>query len=378
MDLVSKTTVFEARTHGYHIYRIPCLAATERGTLIASVEARRGVGGDWDTSDIVFRRSLDLGKSWEEIRTLAAQPNHVAGPMNNCVMIVDQQEALLHVLYCQHYGRVFYTFSCDEGITFIQPRDITEVFENVHATYPWRVVATGPGHGIQLSSGRLIVPVWMSEGSGTEFGLGKLGHRPSMVTTIFSDDHGESWQTGEIVVRDGDRSIDGREIANPSEAVAVEIMNGIEMQQAATPQFREGSVCLNIRSESEVLRRLVATSPDGASGWSLPWFDDALLEPICMASLVAAKDPERLIFANPDTLEITMGQQWNARDRKRLTAQVSYDQGTTWKEKMVIEEGPAGYSDMVVLPGGEIGILYECGIIEHMADTRSIVFARFS
>ena len=33
-----------------------------------------------------------------------------------------------------------------------------------------------------------MVPVWISDGSGTEFGPGKLGHRPSSVACIYSDD----------------------------------------------------------------------------------------------------------------------------------------------------------------------------------------------
>ena len=40
---------------------------------------------------------------------------------------------------------------------------------------------------------------------------------------------------------------------------------------------------LNSRSESKRHRRLVTISPDGATDWSEPRFDEQLLEPICMA-----------------------------------------------------------------------------------------------
>ena len=36
------------------------------------------------------------------------------------------------------------------------PVDITASFEPFRARYNWKVIATGPGHGIQLRTGRLI------------------------------------------------------------------------------------------------------------------------------------------------------------------------------------------------------------------------------
>ena len=38
----------------------------------------------------------------------------------------------------------------------------------------------------------MIVPVWLSDGSGTEMGRGYRGHRPSVVALIYSDDHGQT------------------------------------------------------------------------------------------------------------------------------------------------------------------------------------------
>ena len=60
-------------------------------------------------------------------------------------------------------------------------------------------------------------------------------------------------------------------LVNPNETTAVELS--------------DGRVMLNIRSESKQHRRAVAVSPDGATSWTKPAFDDALVEPVCMASL---------------------------------------------------------------------------------------------
>ena len=42
--ICEKTTLFDARTEGYHTYRIPGLLVTKRGVVMATAEARRGTG----------------------------------------------------------------------------------------------------------------------------------------------------------------------------------------------------------------------------------------------------------------------------------------------------------------------------------------------
>jgi sialidase-1 len=286
----------------------------------------------------------------------------------------------VHALYCHNYARVFYTQSLDDGATFAAPVEITASLEAFREVYPWRVIATGPGHGIQLQrgphAGRLIVPVWMSDGSGTEFGAGKLGHRPSSVAGIYSDDGGWTWQCGGFVAHTGDCTRgDARigmraHVIHPSETLPVEL--------------DDGRVLFNLRSESRENRRLVSISPDGAHDWSAPQFDDALLEPVCMGSLLRLKQRTAagesvFLFCNPDNLEnelIPPGGNL-AHDRKRVTVKMSVDQCQTWPVSRVIEPGPSGYSDLAQAPDGSILCIYECGMLERMTDTRSLVVARF-
>jgi sialidase-1 len=295
------------------------------------------------------------------MRVLLRQADYGAGPVSNFVMVADQHTGATHALYCHNYARVLYVRSDDDGENFSQPIDITSAVVPLRQQYPWRVIATGPGHGLQLRSGRMIVPLWMSDGSGTEFGAGRLGHRPSAVTLIYSDDHGNTWQAGDIVVRN-------EQHRNPSETVAVELV--------------DGRVLFNIRTEADEHRRLVAISPDGVSGWSAPYFDNALLEPVCMASMIRCRwqmedRPGVILFANPVNLEQT-AQMWAAaRDRKRLTVKLSYDDAATWAHSKVLEPGPAGYSDLAALPDGSILCLYESGGRHGDARNAAITLARF-
>lgn len=345
---IEKVNIFEAEVGGYAHYRVPAIAVSPQGTVMVMAEARKNAGGDWGTQDILMRRSRDRGKTWDEPRRIAhidgeiqqnqaalaqdlAQPGEVT--YNNIVPIVDSDSGAVHFLFCIEYAQAYYMRSEDDGETFSTPVDITAVFEEFKSEYDWKVIATGPGHGIKHSNGRLIVPVWLSDGTAGH------AHRPSIVSTIYSDDSGATWQRGEVVVRHP-------ELKNPSETLAVELS--------------DGSVMLNIRHESPQHRRAVSISPDGAAGWSEIRFDEALVEPICMAGLIRSGDA--LLFVNPDSTEPRDPENplggWK---RQNITVRLSEDDGKTWPHKRVIEPGVSGYSDLAVGPSGAVYCVYENG-----------------
>ena len=129
---------------------------------------------------------------------------------NNPVLIADR-DGTVHMLFCLEYMRCFYQRSDDDGVTWSKPVEITAGVRGFQKDYDWKVLATGPNHSIQLKSGRLVVPVWLSTGTGGN------AHRPSVTATIYSDDQGKTWQAGEIAVPCTDEWI------NPNETVAVEL-----------------------------------------------------------------------------------------------------------------------------------------------------------
>jgi len=369
-----KTDLFEAGKEGYALYRIPGIVATAKGTLLAYCEARKSSGNDWDQIDILLRRSTDGGKTWEPRRKVV----QVEGPIeknpvalaqkvgkpgdityNNPVAITDRKTGDVHFLFCVEYMRCFYCRSQDDGVTFSKPVEITACLEAFQKDYAWKAMATGPAHGIQLTSGRLVVPVWLSTGTGGN------AHRPSIMSVIYSDDHGKTWKAGEIVARDGEG------IINPNETVVV--------------QLADGRVMLNIRSESKEHRRLVSFSKDGATTWSKPVFADDLLEPICMASIVrfsVKPARNRLLFANPHNLEQARGKPnpGQPRDRKNLSVKLSYDEGRTWPISKTLEAGFSGYSDLAVSPDGTIFCFYERGSTDGKSSYRTglLTVARFN
>ena len=347
---LEKITLFEADKGGYKLYRIPGIVVTKRGTVLAYCEARKS-NSDWGTIDILLRRSTDNGRTWDSPRNIA----NVEGPKsrnpvaierkqgqpvdvtyNNPVAIVDHKTGAIHFLFCLEYARCFYMRSDDDGATFTKPVEITQSFEAFRPKYNWRVIATGPAHGIQLKNGRLVVPVWLS--LGTEGN----GHGPSVTSAIYSDDHGRTWHAGEII------GLDTPDLINPNETVIV--------------QLTDGRVMLNIRSASKANRRAIVVSKDGATRWSKPVFHDQLVDPICMASIIRYSDkPSRLLFVNPNNLMRADGKEepGKGRDRKNVSVRLSYDEGRTWPIIKTLEPGPSGYSDIAVSKDRTILCFYE-------------------
>lgn len=342
------TDVFPSGMNGVKLYRIPGVVVTTTGRILAYCEARRNNSGDWGEIEIHLRTSDDAGKTWSTPRRIAHQGIRIEGnpikksggeyeqTVNNPVAIIDRATGDIYFLYCINYARCYSMISKDDGNTWSSPVDITNTFLPFRKSYDWKVIATGPGHGIQLKSGRLVVPIWLA--------YGKPGdHHPSASATIFSDDHGKTWRAGEIAIPNKEPYVD------PNETMITEL--------------HDGRVMLVTRSESKSNRKLITLSADGATGWSKSQFHPQLWEPICMASIaIYSTKPGVLLFSNPHMLAIDK----NGKEipggrgkRQNLSIKMSYDNGKTWPISRTLESGPSAYSDLSVLPDGSIICLYE-------------------
>ncbi len=366
---LEKSDLWQADDH-YAQYRIPGIVVTKDGVVLAYCEARKS-GNDWATIDILLRRSVDGGKTFSPAKVIG----HIAGEIHRSPVAIERKQATrddvtynnpvaiadrngsVHFLFCIEYMRVFHMRSDDDGATFSQPAEITNAFEPMKSKYPWRVVATGPGHGIQLQNGRLLAAVWYALGTGGN------GHHPSVNGTVYSDDDGATWHCGDIAVPSTPAFPD------PNETAAV--------------QLADGRVMLNVRTEAKENRRTVVVSPDGATDWSEPRLQADLVDPICFGSLIRLSSQKSggrnvLLFANPDNLDRADGKDTRSKDRRNLTVHLSFDEGRSWPVKRSIEPGSSGYSDLSVLPDGTVLCLYETGAGAGSFPNRKLVLARFN
>lgn len=371
------TDLFRAGDHGFTEFRIPALTVANDGTVYAAVAGRMRSGDDWGESAIFVIRSGDRGRTWKERaridvgflrladsslpsggltveeareRKIHVAPN-AARPgektIDNPTFMTDRRSGRTFLLFQLGYRRAFIWDVATEG----PPREITATFDRYRPEYPWKVLAMGPGHGIQLASGRLLVSVWLSDSSAGD-------HRHSCVSTIYSDDGGQTWERGAIACAHP-------KPINPSEAVLIELL--------------DGRIMLNVRDESGLSRRRCLVSADGISDWEDLGPRGDLFCPVCHASLIRLPGGKRpLLFVNPDAGADAKSLWGTAMlTRRNVTAKLSYDDGVTWPISRVLDDGPwSAYSDLAVMPDGEILCLYERGQVNGV--TQAVRLLRFS
>jgi len=324
--LPKQARVFVAGEGGYHTYRIPAILVSPKGTVLAFCEGRRNSGSDHGDIDLVLRRSSDHGATFGPMQVVWTEAGDVT--VGNPCPVVDASTGTIWLLFCRDNDDVFVTHSTDDGATWAAPREITQDVKSAD----WSWYATGPVHGIQLESGRLLIPCdHRIRGSKTMY-----SH------VVYSDDHGATWRLGGVL----DEKTD--------ECTAV--------------QTADGAVYLNMRSYHGKRCRAVARSADGGETWSEVALDENLVEPTCQASVLrlstaADGGKNRVLFSNPASTE-----------RVSMTVRVSYDECKTWSPGRVLHHGPSAYCDLAAASDGTVLCFYERGA-QHAYET--ITLARF-
>lgn len=319
--------LFESGSGGYKCYRIPALITTPRGTILAFCEARKNGCGDSGDIDLAIRRSVDGGRSWTDMQIIADDGGHTMG--NPCP-VVDASNGTIWLPICRDNKRVLMMRSTDDGRTWSKPTDITRDAMNAN----WHWVGTGPGHGIQLRSGRLLIPCWADATKR----LGEI----QFSYVFHSDDHGGTWSLGGALDRNASDECEAVELA-------------------------DGTLYMNMRSRQGKKQRAYATSKDAGQNWSEVKYDPRLPEPSCQGSVVRFTETRggkknRVLLAAPA----------NPAKRTQMTVRLSDDECRTWPVAKVVHEGSAAYCDLAVTRDSKILLLYEAD------DYTKIALARFN
>ena len=326
---VELSEVFVAREGGYHTYRIPAIVVATNGAVLAFCEGRKNGAGDAGDIDLVLKRSLDGGKTWDAMQVIAEDGANIFG----CpAPVVDRVTGEIFLLTTWGLGadteklvmngtaaeqrRVYLQSSKDNGATWSEPRDISVDVKRPH----WRWYSTGPVNGIQLVSGkyrgRLVIPANHSDHSNP-------AKHPYRSHVIYSDDHGATWKIGAV--------------------------HDEKTNESTVVELADGTILQNMRSYHGRNCRAIATSKDGGLSFGPLTLATNLVEPVCQASMLRAKSGE-ILFANPASTK-----------REKMTIQISKDDAKTWTVSQVLHAGPSAYSCLAQLADGTVLCLYERG-----------------
>lgn len=309
--------LFRQGEAGVHTYRIPALARTSKGTLLAVADARRDNSRDLPGKiALVLRTSRDNGRTWTPLRTLRSVDS---GGVGDASLLVDPRTKRI---WCFHaYGppgigfftatpggpplEVHAIHSDDDGASWSAPVNLTPQLKDP----AWHAMFATSGTHFATRRGRFIVPMVVRDEA-----------RKMSARNAYSDDGGATWRMG------------------PSLGEATDESKAVELP--------DGGILQNMRRPGGT--RVLALSRDG--GLSFGPLPTQLADPGCNAGLAAFPNGT-LFFTNADS----------SSRRERLTLKKSADGGRTWTLVKVLHAGPAAYSTIVPIGGNSLGIFYECG-----------------
>ncbi|XP_065601778.1 sialidase-3 [Cyrtonyx montezumae] len=194
-------------------FRIPALLHVPPLTLLAFAEKRSSTR-DEDAEFLVLRQGQWNGHrvKWGPIEELAelTLPGHRT--MNPCPLYEAASGTVILFCICverhvterrqiatgRSAARLCCSSSPDRGRTWSPLRDLTT--EAIGADLPrWATFAVGPGHGVQLDSGRLAVPAYAYYVHGRLCGVPLPCCTRPHSFVFYSDDRGRSWRKGSLL-----------------------------------------------------------------------------------------------------------------------------------------------------------------------------------
>lgn len=318
---------------GHRQYRIPALAVSRRGTILAAYDGRPNLDDLPNPIDLLLRRSTDNGATWGPQQTVRTgtgldgygDPSllidadthrifmfHAAGThagFFEAAEGLDDQDAIQHADL---------SISDDDGLTW-QHRRLTPMLKADGVTGLFAAAGAGIQIHIGPFTGRLV----------QQFVL--LHQGEIKAASAYSDDHGETWALGEFIAG-----------ANENKVVCL----------------ADGTLLLHSRATPH---RLTAISTNGGRSWSPASPHPELPDPSDNGS-VARFDglPNVTGLASPKTGNWLIATHNHDHLLRRNTLlRLSQDNGATWPFAVVLCGGSSQYSTATRLPDGRIGVLYE-------------------
>ncbi len=327
-------------------YRIPAITTAPNGDLLVAYDERPKDNGNQGSdapnpNHIVQLRSTDGGKTWSA-PTYIHQGTETGQKVgySDPSYVVDYQTGTIFNFHVKSYDQGWggsragtdpedrnvihaeVSSSTDNGWTWTH-RTITA---DITKDNPWVSRFAASGQGIQIHhgthAGRLVQQYTIKTAGGAV-----------QAVSVYSDDHGATWQAGSPV--------------------------GTGMDENKVVELSDGSLMLNSRASDGSGFRKVATSTDGGQTWSESVSDTSLPDSVDNAQIIRA-------FPNaapddPRAKVLLLSHSPNPRpwSRDRGTISMSCDDGASWATGKVFHEPFVGYTTIAVQSDGSIGLLSE-------------------
>uniref|UniRef100_A0A3B3YKD3 exo-alpha-sialidase n=1 Tax=Poecilia mexicana TaxID=48701 RepID=A0A3B3YKD3_9TELE len=388
----ARSVLFHKEPNGV-TYRVPALLYLSGFRSFLAFCEERLTPSDSQAHLLVMRKGSFYRNyvEWKDMRVLgtAFLPGHRS--MNPCP-VYDEFTGILFLFFIAVLGhtsesyqlvtgdnvtRLCYISSADGGDTWSPATDLTDTV--IGGTIKdWATFALGPGHGIQLKSGRLLIPAYAYHIDCREC-FGQLCLTTPRAFCFHSDTHGRSWRFGE----------------------PIPAPESVECQMVSVDE-EDGSNVLYCNARSPLGYRVQALSLDDGAVFQEGQLVQSLVEPRngCHGSVVGFPAPLHACEAHGG--RTSPCRHWTSltghTDRSRSAPRpdfltptwVVYSHPTwttarrdlgvflslfprdpdSWRGPWVIYEGPSAYSDLAYLelspspgepPAVAFACLFECG-----------------
>ncbi|MDR6550542.1 exo-alpha-sialidase [Paenibacillus qinlingensis] len=306
------------------------LTVAGNGDVLAFAEGRITTG-DTSPHHIMMKRSTDNGATWSSTSTIVTSSSGEC--YANPTPVIDRTNGKIFLFYAQNYSNnssdVYYISSTDNGTSWSSPVSVTSKFSGDPEAREFHL--PGPGHGIQLSGGRLLMQVWHRHPVNLSVNLREYG-----VSVLYSDDGGTTWNAG------GYTPVSSAYPANESRLVELD----------------NGKIMINARyAAGGTQQRIISTSSDNGLTWSSPTYDTGMIPfsavdaGMVKLSTASGGYPGRILFSRPA----------HPTSRENMVVSLSYDDTNSWATSKTITTGSASYSDLTVMQDNSVLLLYGVG-----------------
>ncbi|KAM5435171.1 putative exo-alpha-sialidase [Microsporum ferrugineum] len=342
---------------GFHSFRIPAVIRTNTGRILAFAEGRRHNNRDYGDINLVYKRTKtptnngENPSDWESLREVVGTGPHTWG---NPTPVVDSNTIYLFLsmndgAYSQNGNNVlpngektkkidstwvgrrhlYLTESIDDGNSWSKPVDMTKTLTPDGQAWD----AVGPGNGIKLTSGELVIP---AQGRNI-IGTGPAGNR--------------TW--------------------------SMQILKGAG-SEGTICQTPDGKLLRNDRPGPKGHRSVARGTLSGFGPFAT---DNGLPDPACQGSILSYNrdEPARTIFMNSASVD----------RRTAMRVRISYDKDAAkFNYGRDLQDAPlknvgneGGYSSMTKTSDYKIGALVESDWYEDKGGEKShraIIWRRFN